>query len=425
MSILNGRGTQRLTIFIGIHDGIPYFGIIPIPMNQSPFLSEGKDFSIVLGGPFFQLLRKAHLTGDSLELLKKRIVVISLVAWLPLLLLSLMEDNALPGSAKLPFIYDWDIHFRFLLALPLFIAAELTVHRRMMNVVNQFQIRQLVPEPSFPRFNMALLSAMKWRNSIIAELVMLVIIYGIGFNIVWKEAASIDATTWYSQSQGDGLSLAGMWFRYLSLPIFQFLFLRWYYRIFIWGKFLFQMSRIRLNLRATHPDNVGGLGFLKNALHAFKPLALGHGFMLAGMICNHIFYEGASLLDFKFQIVIIAVWVLCLIMLPLFAFSSQLEEAKRTGEREFGLLASRFTLEFQEKWIKDKWPENHAELGSDIQSLSDLANSSSVVSSMNLVPVDRKAVIMLVMITLAPIAPLILTMMPLSEALKMLAGILF
>lgn len=55
---------------------------------------DPKDFSIVLGGPFFQLLRNAHLSGSDLELSKKRTLVISLLAWLPLFILSFIEGNA-------------------------------------------------------------------------------------------------------------------------------------------------------------------------------------------------------------------------------------------------------------------------------------------------------------------------------------------
>ena len=36
------------------------------------------DFSLVLGGPLFQLLRRAHLSDDALVLLRQRILVISL-----------------------------------------------------------------------------------------------------------------------------------------------------------------------------------------------------------------------------------------------------------------------------------------------------------------------------------------------------------
>jgi hypothetical protein len=49
---------------------------------------EVQDFSLVLGGPLFQLLRKSHLEGDALELLHRRIPVFILLTWLPLLLLS-------------------------------------------------------------------------------------------------------------------------------------------------------------------------------------------------------------------------------------------------------------------------------------------------------------------------------------------------
>jgi hypothetical protein len=58
--------------------------------------------------------------------------------------------------------------------------------------------------------------------------------------------------------------------------------LRWYFRIFIWMRFLWQVSRIELSLVPTHPDRVGGLGFLGNTVYAFTPLAVAHGAQLAG-----------------------------------------------------------------------------------------------------------------------------------------------
>ena len=51
-------------------------------------------FPSVLGGPLFQLLMRLGLTTPSLDLLKKRIIYITLFAWLPLLLLSLVEGKA-------------------------------------------------------------------------------------------------------------------------------------------------------------------------------------------------------------------------------------------------------------------------------------------------------------------------------------------
>jgi len=59
-------------------------------MNSKPWvLQEPPDFSLVLGGPLYQLWRRSRLTGDALELLRRRIVVFALLAWAPLLLLSI------------------------------------------------------------------------------------------------------------------------------------------------------------------------------------------------------------------------------------------------------------------------------------------------------------------------------------------------
>ena len=71
-----------------------------------------EDFSIILGGPLFQLLRRAHIAGDALELVRRRMVLMALLAWLPLLLLAAMEGNALGGAAAVPFVYDLQVHAR-------------------------------------------------------------------------------------------------------------------------------------------------------------------------------------------------------------------------------------------------------------------------------------------------------------------------
>jgi hypothetical protein len=239
---------------------------------------------------------------------------------------------------------------------------------------------------------------------------------------------AVDTTAWFSEpSVGKGhLSLAGIWFRYISLPLFQFLFLRWYYRIFIWSRFLFQVSRIKLKLVPSHPDTMGGLSFLSNVAYAFMPLALGHGAVMAGMISNHIFHEGATLLDFKILIIIIAVWMLILVILPLLFFSSQLSDAKRKGSIDYGKFSSDYVQAFDNRLIQEKNNTEEAlSHAHDIQGLADLAHSYQVVEKMQIIPITRNDIIMLVVITVAPISPLVLTMMPLSELIKLVSGVLF
>ena len=100
-------------------------------MNKPTFFQELPDFSLVLGGPLYQLFRRSHLAGDALELLHRRILFIPLFAWLPLLILSLIGGHAMGGGIQIPFLHDIEAQVRFLVALSLLIAAEMIVHLRV------------------------------------------------------------------------------------------------------------------------------------------------------------------------------------------------------------------------------------------------------------------------------------------------------
>jgi hypothetical protein len=41
-------------------------------MSSDSFHRDSRDFSLVLGGPIFQLLRRSHLTDDALGLVQQR-----------------------------------------------------------------------------------------------------------------------------------------------------------------------------------------------------------------------------------------------------------------------------------------------------------------------------------------------------------------
>jgi len=286
----------------------------------------------------------------------------------------------------------------------------------------------LIPQGALLRFDAAIASTFRLRNSVLGEILLIAFVYGVSVPLIWRQYTALDTATWYAAPIGGGLqlSLAGNWYVYLSLPLFQFLLWRWYFRLFIWIRFLWQVSRIDLSLVPTHPDRAGGLGFLTNTAYAFMPLAVAHGALLAGLIANRIFYLGAALPDFKIEIAVVAVFLLSVVLGPLLVFAPQLAQAKRTGNREYGALAARYVREFDAKWLRRGAPADEPLVGSgDIQSLADLANSFEVVRTMQIAPITRDALLRLVAATLAPVVPLVLTMMPLEELLKKLFGILF
>jgi hypothetical protein len=323
-------------------------------MNERAMPQNEPDFSLVLGGPLFHLFLRARLSGSVLELMRRRIVVISTVAWLPLLILSLLDGHALRGVA-LPFLNDIETQIRFLIALPILIAAELIVHLRLRSIVRRFVERDIIIAEEIPQFHGAINSAMRWRDSIPLELGLLVFVYTVG-HWLWQSQIALGASTWYAiPDRGHShLTLPGYWNAFVSIPIFQFVLLRWYLRLFIWSRFLWQASRLNLNLIPTHPDRAGGIAFLGRSSYAFAPILFAQGAMLAGMIANRVLYAGESLRSFRMEAVgLIAVFMLA-ILGPLTVFTPKLARAKRKGFADYGLLASRYVEEFEQKWVKER-----------------------------------------------------------------------
>jgi hypothetical protein len=389
---------------------------------------DPRDFSLVLGGPLFQLLHRARLTDDALAMAHRRVIVISLCAWLPLLVLATLEGRLLEGVASVPFLFDIEVHIRYLVALPLFVVAELVVHQRVGPLVQQFIERNLIPEGAMARFDAAIASAFRLRNSMPAELLLIALVYGIGSLVIWRQYLALDTTTWYATPSAGGskLTLAGIWYGYVSVPIFQFLLCRWYFRLFIWARLLWQVSRIELSLIPTHPDRAGGLGFLAETAYSLAVLAVAHGAVLAAMLADRIFFLGAALIQFKAEIAAMVVFLLCVVLGPLLVFAPQLARVKRRGLLEYGALAERYVRGFDAKWLRGGAPADEPFVGSgDIQSLADLGNSYEMVRTMRIAPITRGAVLLIVAATLAPAAPLLLTIMPLEQLLKTLFGMLF
>lgn len=389
------------------------------------------DFSLVLGGPLYQLLRRTRLSGDSLEHLKRRMIGLACFAWLPLLLLSGVAGTLFEGTSSIPFLHDVETHVRFLVALPMLIGAELVVHQRLQPAVRQFIERRLVVDEEVPKFEQAIASTLKLRNSLFAELALIAIVYTVG-PLIWRDLIAQEVSSWYAQPTGEGMRLtpAGYWLVFVALPIFQFVLLRWYFRFFLWFWFLFRVSRLDLKLLPIHADRAGGIGFLGNTTLAFASVLAAQGAVLAGMMASKIFFGGQMLTDFRVQIVAFLGFFVVATLLPLTVFAPRLAQAKRTGLGEFGLFASQYGSDFREKWLRGRSRERSSLdgelLGSaDIQSLADLGNSFSVVQEMRMLPFGWRDVTRLAIITATPFLPLLLTVFSLDDFAKYVIKAIF
>jgi hypothetical protein len=380
-----------------------------------------REFSVVTGGPLFHIYRRAHLSGEALQLANRRMVCVVALVWVPLLVLSVLEGNAWSGVRE-PFLLDAELHARLLIALPLMVGGERLLHRLMCVAVREFTECGLIPAGSLVRFEAAVTSARRLKDSRLAELVILLLVYTIGVGLLWRDLIALHIDTWYRKLP-DGVphvTLAGWWYGLVSLPLFQFILFRWYYRLGIWAWLLWKVTRTRLALVPTHPDRCGGLGFLGEFTWALAPLLLAHGVLLAGVAASGIFFDERILTQYWPALLLLAMLIFCIVLGPLLTFIPVLVRTKQVGLREYGALAQAYVRQFDTKWLREIAPSDPLLGSSDIQSLADMGNSYAVIADMRPLPVSRAVIVGLSLVTVAPIAPLILTLISIHQLLALL-----
>ena len=385
--------------------------------TQPPVVPQAPDFSLVLGGPLYQMYLRSGLIRPTADLVGRRILAFIVVAWLPLAVLTLAGGSAF-GGVQLPFAADLGAHVRLLLALPLLIAAELIVHQRVQATVRQFIDRGIIAPADRAQFDGIIASVMRLRNSVTIEITLAVasILFGWWF---WRETLSLHTGSWQiavDSAGGESLTAAGWWYAYVSLNLFRFVLLRWYFRLMVWYLFLWRVSRLPLRLNPLHPDRAGGLGFIGTSVFAFIPVLFAQTTVLAGVIGSKILHEGMKLPAFYMEIASAVALLMALVLLPLLFFIAELARAKREGAREYGLLAMRYADEFRDKWMGERRPPGEPLVGSaDIQSLADLAGAHDVLREMRLLPFSLHTIVRLAIVVAVPYLPLVLAMIPLEE----------
>ena len=145
---------------------------------------------------------------------------------------------------------------------------------------------------------------------------------------------------------------------------------------------------------------------------------------MAGLLASLILTSGRNLMDFKAEIGLCLAFFIAVLLSPLTVFLPNLMRAKRQGLNDFGALASRQILEFEDKWLHGRSTPEVLPAGGDVPSLADLASSYEVVQDIRLVPFGWKKVIYLTAGTALPLLPLTLTYLSPEELVKGLLKVL-
>jgi hypothetical protein len=389
---------------------------------MNPARSSTVGFSLVAGGPTHRLQERLGLIKGESFYFARRAALSVLLTWFPLLVLSAAQGLAIGYKVRIPLLYDFAAYARSVVAIPLLILAEGPIEWHLTKVAAHFLHSGLLPERNYRDYESALKRAAGRRDSVLAEVLILGLAFASAF--VVRNAFPFKFSTWRSLvvDSTQVRTWAGWWFLCVTTPFFQFLFWRWLWRLFIWYEFLWSMSRLDLQLIPTHPDREAGLGFVGDSQRFFWSIIVAYSVAAAGVLSNEILYAGVSLKRYEFALAAYVAVVLLVFLGPLLMFTLPMLKAKLESLHGYGAFAAAHNLMFHGKWVQGGNLKGEPPLGTpDISSLADLGTAYEALDRMWPVPFDPSDAIVLALAAVVPMAPLLLTVMPLGQLLDLVS----
>jgi hypothetical protein len=379
-------------------------------------MADPHGFDLVGRGPSFRMAQRFGFNRPDRPRRIRKILLLILVTWVPLVLLSLVAGHAFGNRVAVTLLRDPVILSRFLFVLPLLALAEIVVERSLGVQARQFLASGVVPAGEAVKLEAAKAEALRLRESVVAEGVIVVLAVAIAIIAQVVIRFGSEESTW--KRSDAGITLAGWWYILVSLPILFFFLLRWFWIFLLWSRFLFRISRLGLELTPTHPDRAGGLGFLGWGLASFGLVLMAISAVLSGSLAYEIVHRGSSLNILKYHIMIFVVLAIVILHAPLIVFTGRLARCRFRGLLDFGSLIGDHDRAFNEKWLKS---QGSSLLGSaHMGSLAHMSPVYEQVERMQLLPWDKQALIVLVAAALIPMIPLLGTVTALTEILSML-----
>lgn len=375
---------------------------------------EWSDVSLVEGGPLHSLGRRVGLPAGPRGLIWLGLVLAAL-AWIPLAIFAALEGYLASGS-RVPFGHALGSHVRLLVLIPLYFMAEAGFDLRARQVLRALVESRVVPVSQWPTLATALRRACRWSQSPAAETALLLVVVVLAFQGI-RAGLPPDVSTWRHDPEGTR-TLAGTWYAFVAIPLFQFLTFRWGLRLVAWGAVLWRLHGLDLQLMPTHPDRAGGLGDLGVVQVALTPLAFGFSCLFVAGVAEHVLFAGADVRGRTMQLVAMVTATTALFVAPLFMFMPKLLGAKQRGLVEYGTLAARYARDFDTKWLRAP-PAADPLLGSaDIQSLADMAGTFDIIREMRIVPIAQHQILLIAGAALLPSLPLVFFLVPLDEMIR-------
>jgi hypothetical protein len=374
------------------------------------------EFLVARGGPFYELqLRLGMLHEDALRAGTRAVIFVGL-AWGVPLFLSLIEGNALGPAAERPFLLDPGVWARFFIAVGIFILVERQIEIQLRAALDQFTDAPLLAPSSFAPAAQAVATALRRRDSRLAEVICLVIAVALSLaSLLNVHSAGVSFWGAEAPSGQVSLTLAGWWCLLVSSPIFWFLFLRGFWRHLVWSLLLRRLATLDLRLVATHPDGKGGLGFIGRYPNAYAMFIFGISCVLGAALARQLLQQDLSVTAYGYVMAGWLVIVFAFFAFPLVAFAKPLAELKEKTLLLYSSQATQFQRLAERKLIGANILAPDAAEAEEQKDVGDPAKQYDAARKLSIFLVNRSALVPLAAAALLPLVAAGATELPYKE----------
>lgn len=403
---------------------------LPVPSAPSKVrATQELELEFELGGPAYRLMQRLGIIEGAGPSVMRRSAVFIAVTWVPLLIFTAFEGYALGPTPRTSLLLDFATYARLFIGIPLLFAAELVVGPRMRSAGLRLLHANIVRAESRAQFEAAVARVSRRREAYLPEIVFLIVALIGARSLSLDQLTGSGVTTWHTTWVAGELRLSasGLWYGFVAVPLAQFFVLRWVWRLVIWTLFLWDVSRLRLNLFATHTDMAAGLGFLGTAHASMAIFPFAVGCVMAAEISFRAHFEGLDLAALQSMTPLLIAYLAFVEIVtfgPLLIFVPLLARTRLEALGAYGLLVQQHNELFHRKWIDGIKPSDVQPLGNpDMSSLVDLGNSYLIVREMKIFPFNLMQIGQVAVISCLPALPLLFQVLPFVEALKVIARI--
>lgn len=378
---------------------------------------EALNLSIVQDDLIFRAQRRLGLiVGPSMNTLRRAIFFAALT-WAPIAVWAVLTGRATPGTGQDSLASHFGLHIRCLVAIPMMILAEGIAHRALPEFLRGFVATGIVKADTMSEFRARVAEVARLRDRALPWVFIL------GAVFAWSTVGSLlshpDDIGWgIEKIEISALPFGGWWFLIVVRPLFTILVLAWLWRGCLMFVLLWKIAHMPLSLVPSHPDRVGGLGFVERLAFVFSPVVFAVSAAGAAAFAHDVTYHGVDPMAIKIPLLVSAVLASVIFLIPFVPLFVSLSKLKSNAILEYGRLVA-----FHDRLVHLRWIEGR-DIGSpeildspELGPVADIHAIYDAVANIRLIPVSKVAIAAVAVPATVPMLYVFAMQIPLASIL--------